>query len=501
MVTHPFSPSPFCGTPMRALFLLILLIAPAAAHGSGHDEPWPDDDPAAVEAARKAGLFGAFSARPGGASGDFVSFTTDASGIHVSLQGTPIYTIHGTFGTPDLHGPSAVWPARVEVHDNRYAWALATGDFTVNITFPGPTTTVPGGLDAMVGDTQISLRTTAPVQRTTDGWALEGGSLWVSLEPGIAVHGTTPGAWALIAHADGGIASDWLRIDEAPFKVLSAAPDSLAIEAVGTIGDGALDQLVRIESVGIFTGTDKHVLRHGGIHYARDASLSAPGFHVTGTDIVTHTVREATGHSGRMSLERDTIVPVAQITFSGLDPYNPLAQEPRLDAVVPEPVYGTLTIGDYVKKTVQPAYEVAFRLTGLEPDTAYAYTLELEDAAGNVGIQEGTFRTGAGPAYGASIQITPTASGFTFEAHGVPEGASVALFADKRPVTQEATIEIANGTWSGSWTGPVATSIRGEVRAGGTVIANDDVQLTKGSPMPFAGLALLVALLRRPNVS
>ncbi len=473
-------------------FFLLAILVPIV----GADSVWQDGDATGP-------LVGGFDAQ---LRGQFVQVSHAAQRLDVDL-GDRIVTIHKSSDAPLVQGPLADF-GDVQIHDNVYQWIHVQGDFTMDAKDVEP---IARGL--RVDDAYLVARDLQ--------WDHAGGVLSVqatdtliSNDGGFQNLGPDPSAWALLQADDDGVVMDWFAFGGAPFATDSIG-EEVVMNLVGTIGDDAPDVLVRLEQSGHFADrADRFVLMAGTLaarHVPADDMLNARGafsFHARDAGHQIVDLRLPEGLSGEARWRQDLQAPAfVDATIEGIDPYVPLQRSPQMTITWDEPVLGTLLVGEQTKQTTSPAYELTFRLTGLQPDTAYAYTLHVQDLAGNPATHEGTFTTG--PREGPSAQIQILGNDPTDDGHvvhflatlddGTPAPAAlVHAFIDKQPATdrlmqQDDVFQIAVPA--------DASELRIEVNAPAgrvsEVLAFEPDQQSPGPGLWIVALGLLVMARRR----
>ncbi len=378
---------------MRSLlfpFFLLAMLVPVV----GADSVWQDGDATGP-------LVGGFDAQ---LQGTFVQVSRSADQLNIDV-GARTITIHRALEAPAVTGPLADF-GDVQVHDNVYQWVHVQGGFTMDATVVEP---IARGL--RVDGAYL-------VARDLD-WSHDGALLTIdatdtliSNDGGFQNLGPEPRAWVLLQADDDGTVMDWFAFSGAPFGTRSVA-DEVVMDLVGTLGDGAPDVLVRFEQEGHFEPrADRFVLMAGSLAartVVADDMLSERGafsFHARDAGHQIIDLRLPEGLSGEVRWSQDLQAPTLQaLDVHNIDPYVPLQASPEMLLVFDEPVLGELHIGSQTKQTLQPAYEVKFRLTGLQPETAYQYTVDARDLAGNTLTIDGNLTTGPRAGPGAAIDI------------------------------------------------------------------------------------------------
>ncbi len=386
-----------------------------------------------MAAAQAPTLVGDFA---GNSQGQFVSWSVDGDKLRVTdTLGT--LEIRGPFSQPEFQNGWADFGA-LRLHDNAYSWIHVREPIAVR------TDQVSESGHALHFDrwdafgVEMSWRHNA-------GWLhLNATDLLIARSTEFADQGATPSAWGLL-EAD---AMTWFAFEGAPFETRHLNP--LTMRFVGNLGVGAPAAGIRIEQAGHFDGPrDRYVLMLG-TNVAQQATLEALtqaagpfSFNVTGIGPhhVLH-IHVPPGLSGDATLQLDLDAPMLQaVTHQNLSPYAPAMQLPTLNASWNEPVWATLRIGEQEKVATHAAPEVRFRLTGLQPQQTYNYTLVARDLAGNAMTTIGTLETGPGPATAGHIEIsqaTQTQRGTHVQFFASSNGRSaqqseLKVFIDKQP--------------------------------------------------------------------
>lgn len=407
--------------------LFLMLAAPVAA-----DSVYQSGD-------AQGRLVGAF---PNDLQGTFVQATWYPDGLSdVRIPGASISRIEAALDPARITGPMADMGA-ITLHDNLYGWIHVEG--AARIATSGVTEVLRG----LRSDEGWWLTAPDLTWSHTDGWLeVSASDFLISNNATFQALGPEPSAWALL-QGGGGTVMDWFAFDDAPFKT-KVIDDRVVMALVGTIGEGALDSLVRLETDGHFEPrADRFVFRFASQAAAPvtagDLGLARGGFTFHARD-VGHAVidlRLPAGMSGDVRWRQDLVAPVLEeVLFNNIDPYAPLQAPPEMVSNWNEPVWASLQIGDYQKVATHAANQVRFRITGLAPETLHEYTLTARDLAGNIVQETGSFATGpmAGPAARINVTSVQTAGGVTtvgFEAFYddgsiVPSG-MVHVFIDKQ---------------------------------------------------------------------
>ncbi len=408
-------------------FLILMLAAPAAA------------DSVYQTGTAQGTLVGTF---PNDLQGTFVKATWDPQGLsEVTIPGALIERIERSLEAPQTTGPLADF-GELQLHDNAYGWIHIQGGARITTTGVAE---APRGLRS---DDGWWLTGTDLAWSYADGWLdVTASDLLISNNATFQALGPEPSAWALLQGGDGTV-MDWFAFGGAPFKT-KVIDDRVIMELVGTIGQGAPDSLIRLETADHFQPrSDRFVFR-----FASQVAAPVPGvdltnerggfsFHARDVGHAVVDLRLPAGMSGDVRWTQDLTPPVlAEVLFSNIDPYAPLDSVPELLSTWNEPVWASLEIGDYSKVATHAANLVRFRITGLAADTTHHYTLTARDLAGNEVQASGNFTTG--PATGPAARINVTSiermDGITrvhFDARyddgsAVPAG-MIHVFVDKR---------------------------------------------------------------------
>ncbi len=404
-------------------FLLVTMVAPAVA-----DSVWQDGDATGA-------LVGAFDSR---LQGHFVTAQQHAGGLTVTLPGGTL-EIEKSLGSPSIVGPLADF-GDLQLHDNVYGWVHIQGDFRLRAN---DVDVVPRGL---FFDPFFLAALDLAWHHDGEWLNVRAADSLISSDGSFQDRGPEPGAWALLQGDGDHAVMDWFAFGGAPFKTTQTG-DDVVMELVGTIGDGAPDLLVRLEEDGHFAA-DPHrfVFRFNSLAAAtvpaQDLLLERGGFSFHARDAGHNIVemRLPAGMSGQVAWQQDLRPPATRnVSISDVDPYAPLLVTPLLVSTWDEPVWAELRIGQQTKVATHAASEVRFRLTGLQPETTYDYTLQGRDLAGNIHLENGTLTTGprAGPT--AAIEVTsassragPVTFHATFEDGSPAPPGLVHVFIDKR---------------------------------------------------------------------
>lgn len=443
---------------MRTALLLLLLLVPTAVTADATQSTG-------------GGAHDGFRLHDDRLDGTRLDAATTPTGLGaVTLDSEPLLAgLDWQTGTWSVDGPLARLNAgdgNLSVHDNRFGWITLRGEpGTVTLTGTTDWSVDAAANTATAGPARLFLE--RPATLAADGDTLTVTShgptgLAVTTEPGIFGHAPRAGAWAVV-HVDPAdpttATADWLLVHSAPFHLADAGPGLLALDLVGTLGDGAPDLLVRL---------DLHGLPDGGLVLRMADRVAVPvaagrilddGRGPLSFNATTHAdggrtvlLRLPAGLSGHLTLRTDDAPPAVTVTTSDLDPWAPQERMATLLAVADEPGTATLRIGaHYEKRTVLNAYEHTFRLVGLQPATSYDYELRVRDLAGNERVLHDTLQTGNATGGSRHIQATaaPGPDGAwrvtanVTDVTGAPVRAGVSFFVDK----QATPAQYRDGVW------------------------------------------------------
>ncbi len=448
--------------PVHLLILVSLLMTVVAPISHAQpSNPWADSVQSIGNGASPDDGWG-FSLTNHRLVGFHTQATTTQFGLSdIRVDGSQMLeSIEWIAGTWALDGPLAVLTdgddrGALSIHDNPFGWLTVRGQSgTVNLTGTEAWTVDPDKQGATSGNARVHLdqegTLAAEGKRLMASFVSTVGlAVMMATESNIHDHAPRAGAWAHIALGpEGDAASDWLRVRAAPFRLAEWADGKLALDTVGTIGEGAEDLLIRLDIHGLEPGIPRPILRLANT-FAVEAPLDTIlgdkrgsfSFNATETEVW---IRLPAGLSGRITFEDDRTPATLQVSQANIDPWAPHERIPTLLASASEPGTAVLRIGDdYEKRTLQQAYEHTFRLIGLEPDTNHSYTVTHTDLAGNKATASGVFKTGKAPDGDRYINITATRfdtgtwrvlANVTDET-GAPVVKSVTAFLDKQPVT------------------------------------------------------------------
>ncbi len=413
--------------PFLFLFFLLLFVP------SIHADSVHGDGPGAA-------LVGGFDAN---LDGIFVD-VAQSDGTLTITDSLGVIAIRAPTQAPVVDGPLADF-GTVQIHDNIHSWIHIQGSFSIDANQVDR-----HGRGLMV-DGRYLVGLDLEWERIGSTLSIDASDALLSTDDSFQALGPEPSAWALLDVGAQGPVMDWFAFGEAPFRTV-LIDDAVHMEWVGTIGDSAPDTLIRIEEHGFFADRDdRFVLRMGDL-VARnvDADAMAPSrgsfsFHGLEAEHTRLDVRLPPGLSGAITWSQDLDTPRLEDRVArNLTPYAPLLKVPELITTWDEPVWVELAIGEQQKVATKAAQEVRFRLTGLQPDTSYPYTLTARDLAGNPAVVAGTITTGPrdGPSAVIDIQSwerTATGIHVRFNATsdtGEPVDASaIHVFVDKRAAT------------------------------------------------------------------